>query len=294
MYFLKINIILLVLVYLVCIPAVDASEVRIHSDHTDLHVGDTITLEVFLDSEDQIFNAVEADIVFPSELLTLKKIEDKDSSVTFWVEKPKYDGQSKIHFSGITPGGFTSSDARLLELQFEVIKEGQSAVLIQNSKTLLHDGSGTEVIARAGNVHIAVTQGSSTILASGYQDRELPEDFTPVIITDPDVFDGESFLVFATEDKGSGIQSYEIKEGLFGRYKQGVSPYKINHQTLNRKIFVKAIDNEGNERIAIVYPQNKEPWHQNKSVIFSILIVCVLTLIPLLIFIRKRQKPYSV
>jgi hypothetical protein len=95
-------------------------------------------------------------------------------------------------------------------------------------------------------------------------------------------------MTFETEDKGSGLHHFEVKEGLFGSYIVATSPYKLKHQSRDVKVYVKAIDANGNQRIVIVYPQNKEAWYQNKNAIAGILIVCVLTLLMFLFYTRKR------
>jgi len=59
--------------------------------------------------------------------------------------------------------------------------------------------------------------------------------------------DGKYFLVFSTQDKGSGVDHYEVREGRFGGFSEVSSPYILKYQSLDKKIFVKAIDKFGNE-----------------------------------------------
>ena len=115
------------------------------------------------------------------------------------------------------------------------------------------------------------------------KDTESPENFIPVISNDPNVFDGKFFLVFATQDKGSGIDRYEVREGESGSFFSAQSPYRIKDQSLGVKIFVKAIDKNGNEKIAEVPAQKMALWKQN-SLVFGILLV-----LALLVFLYRKK-----
>jgi hypothetical protein len=262
---------------------------KIESDFSTVHVGDLLTVKVSIDTQKQTLNAIETDLVFPSDLLDFVSSEVGEGVVTVWLRTPQEVTDGRVSFSGITPGGFMQDDAQVVTLTFKVVAEGQGVIETKNTQLLLHDGLGTEALVRPQNVHIAVVEGVSTIQKKLYYDDELPEFFTPTIERDVDVFSGALFLVFSTLDKNSGLSHFEVKEGLFGTYKTAESPYRIIHQNLSRKIFVKAIDTNQNERIAIVYPQRTLAWHQNIFIITSILIVCVLTLVLVGGYYRRKH-----
>lgn len=76
-----------------------------------------------------------------------------------------------------------------------------------------------------------------------------PKMWINKMFSDPAIFDGKYFLVFATQDKGSGISHYEVCEGGKRKCAIAESPYLLQNQKLNQKIFVKAVDKNGNEYI---------------------------------------------
>ena len=78
------------------------------------------------------------------------------------------------------------------------------------------------------------------------------------------------FLSFATADKTSGIDYYEIKEGKRD-FKKATSPYLLEEQKLGRKILVKAYDKAGNWQEAEIKPPYKITW-QNVLAIILVLI----------------------
>ena len=86
-------------------------------------------------------------------------------------------------------------------------------------------------------------------------DSTPPEEFTPVIGSDPTIFGGAKFLSFSTVDKTAGISHYMVKVGLFSFLKQATSPYQLNRPLIGDNITVQAIDNAGNIRTqTITFP----------------------------------------
>lgn len=266
--------------------SVSASVLKIETDFNVLHVGDVFVVEVVADTEMRTINAIETTIMFPAELLSYVSSDEGDSVVNLWIQKPKLNGSDRVSFSGITPGGFTQKKAPILALTFKVIKEGQANIEILDSTLLLNDGLGTADSVREENVHISVLAGDSKVVVNTV-DEEIPEHFNPEIIQDPDVYSGKYALIFATADKGSGLDHFEVKEGWFGSYRVSESPYEVMHQALDRKIFIKAIDRMGNVRIEIINPQNAKPWYKHREIIATILLTCVLVLLGVLVLKRR-------
>lgn len=265
--------------YTNCVTATFAATVKVESDFRNFHVGDVFSLEIVVDTEEKTVNAVDVTVQFPAEFLTYQEYDDGASVLNVWIDKPAFNMFNQIHLAGITPGGFNGNTVQIITLLFKVIQTGQGNVDITAAKFLLHDGEGTEATVTVQNLHLASTEGESNIRVFTVDD-ELPESFTPTILFDPDVYNGQAVLIFSTKDKGSGLDHFKIKEGMFGNYIKSESPYLIKYQDLDRKIFIKAIDKNGNERTEILYPQTTQPWYK-QVLIISILIGCVLIFIPL-------------
>lgn len=266
-----------------------AAVIKVESDFNALHVGDVFTVDVAIDTEKQTLNAIETEIIFPNDLLEYVSSDDGDSVISLWIQKPNFHDSNIVTLSGITPGGFIQKDAKLLSLTFKVLQVGQGNIENINTKLLLHDGLGTETITKYQNLHLSIVEGDSSIVVNAV-DEEIPEHFNPEIIQDEDVFEGKYALIFSTKDKGSGMGHYEVREGWFGDYQNAESPYELKYQSLDKKIFIKAIDLVGNERVEILYPQNWKPWYEQTGVIVSILILCVLTLFIFWRFFRFQLK----
>lgn len=250
-----------------------------------VQAGDVISMVLVLNTEGKPVNAIAADVLYSKDTLELSKIIDGDSFVNFWVQPPVELEKGKISFSGITPGGITGRDIVVLELEFKAKKEGVGSLMCAQVQVLLHDGLGTPLETSLVPLSLNILgQSSIALVKTEYVDTEAPEPFTPHIMTDTDVFDGQKFLVFATEDKGSGIDYYEVKEGEFGSYERSESPYKIKNQALHKVFFIRAVDKEGNEYVASIYPQNQIPWQQTPLGKAAVVLVCLI----ILLFLSRR------
>ena len=98
-----------------------------------------------------------------------------------------------------------------------------------------------------------------TLLPIPIVDKESPESFVPEIAIDTFLFDKKWFLVFTTQDKGSGIDYYEVKEtrwsiiNIISKWNYAESPYILKDQQLKSCIFVKAFDKAGNEKVVMIH-----------------------------------------
>ena len=281
-------IVLVVVSYTYCVTESLAATVKVESDFRNFHIGDIFSIEVIVDTEGEILNAVELEVMFPDEFLAYEDYDDGASVLNVWIDRPTVHDQKQIHLAGITPGGFIGNKETLITLNFKVIQTGQGNVAITNANFLLHDGLGTQAVVKTQNLHLAATAGQSAIIVNKVDD-EMPESFNPEIIFDDDVYDGQAVLIFSTKDKGSGLDYFEVKEGMFGSYAPAVSPYRIKHQALTRNIYIKAVDKNGNERTEILYPHTAQPWPKHVFVIMSILILCVL----IYLLQYRRFRPWS-
>jgi len=256
------------------------------SDQTVYGQNDSVVVNVFLDTDSETVNTVSGE-VYVGDTATIEGVREGNSSILFWIEKPKINTQENIiSFSGIVPGGIQGKNTFL----FSIVVNPKSSEAIQfsmkDSLVLLHDGLGTEKSTSFIPKTIFISDDLNFVSTiQTLTDVEAPEDFSPEIIQDPNLYDSQYVLVFATQDKGSGLDRYEVKEGFFGKYTESVSPYIIKNKNLTKTLFVKAIDRFGNERVAIVHPQ-KKIFNENFILIFSILVIVFISIL----YFRKRSS----
>ncbi|KND49102.1 MAG: hypothetical protein AB200_01570 [Parcubacteria bacterium C7867-005] len=237
--------------------------------------GGTFLLDVFVDTKNESINAVEGKIIFPGNILELEGIRDGGSVINFWIKKPVKSSLGGVEFSGITPGGFVGRNKKLFSLVFKVLNSGQASISVLDGVFLKNDGSGSRTSTEVYPFVLDVSDEQSSVTFSKLEDSFPPEDFEPMIGQNVDIFDNKYFIVFSTQDKISGIDKYEVKEGYLGRYLTAESPHLLSNQSLNKKIFVRAVDLRGNTRVAVVVPDNYKRWYEHYFLFGIILIVIV-------------------
>lgn len=235
--------------------------------------GKVFSVVVNIDAKKPV-NAIQAVIFIPEELTPVGIVEG-NSIINLWVEKPNFDESSRfLTFSGIIPGGFQGEKEPLLIVKFKTTKqEGKTYLSFDKNKAkvYLHTPEAAEDSLELENFVLPIADGKGNIGAEAI-DRDPPEDFKPEISHDPNIFENRWFLVFATQDKGFGIARYEVCEGSKTKCAFAESPYLLLNQNLNQKIFVKAVDKAGNERIVALPPQNVLPWYENYFIIGIIML----------------------
>jgi len=289
-----------ILVFISVLPCAKAGETFFSAASQEIPIGEPFEADFFLNTEDENINAMEGKVMFPADLLELQEIRDGNSIISLWVERPANKRAGEISFSGIIPGGYQGSKGFIFSMIFKAKQEGQGVIDIKESRVLRNDGLGTETSLAIADFPFVI---SKTVLVSPppvipIVDNDPPELFTPYVSRDPNMFDNKYFLVFATQDKGLGIDHYEILEfrnwklefrkmlrrifkfipnskfQILGSYRNVESPYVLNDQELKSLIYVKAVDKAGNERVATMPPQHPLRWYEN-YLVWGIIVVVI-------------------
>ena len=262
-------------------------------------------VDVMVDAGNDNLNAFGGSISFPNRLLEVKSINDGDSIVNFWIDRPSSSstgaGAGIISWNGITPQGFRGvlgpyegeRPGKIFSVVFSPISAGSGSITPSNVKMLINDGKGTQAGVSASPLAFSVTGGGSAGNAPARRDLNPPEDFKPEIASDPSIFDGRYFLAFAATDKESGIDHYEVletrnQEPGTGKWTNAESPYLLEDQTLSSFIFVKAVDKSGNERTEVLKPTHPAiVWYENAAL--WIIIIAALILIGIAILWKRKS-----
>lgn len=246
-----------------------AAKLNLTSQIQKVGISQQFQADLILDTEDEDINAIEGKVMFPADLLVLKEVRDGNSIINLWLERPT-NKQGEVRFSGIIPGGYSGERGLIFSLVFQGQKEGEEVIEVAEARALLNDGKGTEAKLSISPDQFLVSKEPSTLREEtlNLQDIDPPESFGLEIEQSAEIFEGKYFLVFNTQDKGSGIDHYEIQENKKPNIEDqkwilGKSPYLLQDQKLKSYIYVKVIDRAGNERIAELPPQNLRPGYEN-------------------------------
>ncbi len=265
---------------------VSAAEFYFGSQGTEVPIRQFFEVGVFLDTKNETINAFEGEIIFPTGAVTLGEVRDGNSMVSLWVEKPRLTAEGVVSFSGIIPGGFSGQKGYLFSLILESTDLGTFTIESRNEMVYLNDGQGTMTgVTRSPLTLTASITSSTEAIFLPVRDTEPPESFSITLVTDQHIFDGKHAIVFATQDKGSGVSEYQVAEQYHSFWKflsdspelswvSATSPYLLLDQTLRSTVYVKALDYSGNERVITLSPSGIA-WYE-KYVIWCILGLLIL------------------
>lgn len=236
-----------------------AAELKFKKTAETVNIGDTFDVSLVLNTEEEYINAVEISLKY-SDNLELQNISDGNSIINLWLSKPKLENsQNFIFLSGLIPGGIRTSDGVVLNLTLKSLSSGQGSVQIENAKIFLNDPDTSEAKIKTANLNFEIQNNPSN--ASQSQKLILdflpPDEFKIYLSKDRNIFNNSWFISFNAQDKGSGINRYEIREkflGFWGDWKIGESPYPLSDQLLLSIMEVRAVDNTDMKRTVVLIP----------------------------------------
>lgn len=258
------------------------------------------SLDLFLDAEGEPINALEGKLVFDKIFLEALSVSDGNSIINLWAEKPQIKDNTII-FSGIIPGAYINNNGLILSATFKAKQTGATEIKISEARALLNDGQATPAKLTLSPLSLK-TNATGTAAEPSLADKEAPEDFKPAVSSNPDLFDNKYFLVFASQDKNSGLDYYAVYESFWPKNKNQISPddwqkadspYLLKDQKLSSYIYIKAVDRAGNQRLVELKPTHpffSQTLLTNKLFFAIIIIIIAVVLIGVIRFKFKPKK----
>ncbi|MFH1759197.1 MAG: cohesin domain-containing protein [Patescibacteria group bacterium] len=112
----------------------------------------TFEASIYMDTRGESINAVELNLKFPPDKLSIIKPSGGESFFSIWPEVPVYsntDGTVKL--VGGIPNGIITESGLITTITFKAKQTGQATIeILPSSKVLANDGRGTDVLARSG------------------------------------------------------------------------------------------------------------------------------------------------
>ncbi|MCX6737597.1 MAG: hypothetical protein NTX26_02610, partial [Candidatus Parcubacteria bacterium] len=139
-------------------PQAKAANFVIGTASSTCRVGSSITLNILLNSPDIAANAVQGDITYHFDSLSLASINIKDTLIQFWVHTPVINNASgTVSFEGaiMTPG-YLGKTGRILSLIFNCRQEGITPISFSSGSILANDGKGTSILDNLSSLNITI------------------------------------------------------------------------------------------------------------------------------------------
>lgn len=294
-----IGVILFFLIFLLNVKNVSAAELSLKSNNEQVFVGDTVSVDVLINTEGEAVNVVEGNIVVSNglDLIEIKDLSIANSILKQWVRNPSWSKKDgTISFIGGLPGGFQAKSASLFRIFFTAQTSGQITFLPSDIKVYANDGLATPVGTHVTPLIINVSTSDilpvkdelKTLITKDYQ---APTDINIDLGQDPALFDGQKFINISASDLDSGIAYFEVKEGNRDPVKTNNS-YVLQNQNNLEPIIIFAFDKAGNISKKVLSPNYSGNTNNNLLIVINLVLILGLVLSGLIMFqiIKKRKK----
>ena len=279
----------LLLVWL--IPAsTEAARLYLDPPRAVLQEGDATIIAVRLDVDQdsgECVNAADVVITYPDSIQAVDTTT-RNSIFPVWVERPVInEARNQVTFAGGIPNGYCGrieGDPGITNVIAEIVfrapgnnfgPESSSGLvnidIASETSLYANDGFGTQLTPETFGATVSILPGRGIQVRDPWSlivqaDTIPPEPFSIQLERDGTLFDGDYYIVFNTSDKQSGIAVFEVMEEPLAEYnlfrfgqvgapwREAKSPYRLQDQTLNSTIRVRAIDKAGNEYVATLVP----------------------------------------
>ncbi len=159
---------------------VEAATLFASSPTTQVKSGDSFDVTVRVDSQGQSFNAAQATVQFPKDLLQIKSVDftSAASAFNFWVEEPTFSNTAgTLNFIGGATNGLNGAAIPLLKITFVSKNSGNAVVSLNDGAITAADGSGTNILSSVQPVRIMVL---TTVLGAAQPSSVTTTTTTPV------------------------------------------------------------------------------------------------------------------
>ena len=162
------------------------------------NVGDIINVSILVDTQNVPINSAEANISFPSDILSVVSVNKTNSVFTFWVQEPTFSNvDGTISLSGGLPTpGYNGSLGKVSGISFRVKKAGLVSLSFASGAVRANDGLGTDVLQNSKPASFVIKP-----------QVEAPPAVVPETITTPTVMTPLTVNTTPTNSNGAQISS---------------------------------------------------------------------------------------
>ncbi len=165
-----------------------AATLNFLGDKDALAVGDTFSVDVKVDSQDQGINAAQATVKFNQSVLTVDHVDKTGSIFNFWLADPSIDNVAgKVAFIGGSTNGFSGKSIQVLRIVFKTKGTGTTRLAFDDAAVTASDGTGTNILTQTTGLDISSLSAADLIATSGPSLLTRRPDLAQQLPAAPDV-----------------------------------------------------------------------------------------------------------
>src|SRR3989344_2469602 len=125
-----VGVLLLSIFYFLFSYSVYAAQFQLVTPQHTIPLNSRFRIDMQLDTQGYEVNALEGKLIFSSEAIKLIAIEEGNSIVPLWIERPRELSPGAVSFSGVMPAGFSGGAGHILSFVFRTQKSGEEAIVV--------------------------------------------------------------------------------------------------------------------------------------------------------------------
>jgi hypothetical protein len=145
-----------------------AATLNFLGDKDVLAVGDTFSVDVKVDSQDQGINAAQATVKFNQSVLDVDHVDKTGSVFNFWLADPAIDNTNgKVSFIGGSTNGFSGKSIQILRIVFKTKGTGTTRLAFNDAAVTASDGTGTNILTQTNGLDVNSVSVADLVAAAG-------------------------------------------------------------------------------------------------------------------------------
>lgn len=141
----------------------EAATVRIVPQEQTVYVGDTVKVDILLDTDGELLNAGDIIVTYDTTILEAKNVTRGNSIFTLWTEEPRIENGS-VSFQGGKPLGFSGENNIIGQVLFTVMSPGITTLTFNDeTRVLKHDGLGSKADLRFASAIFTTAEFPDTL-----------------------------------------------------------------------------------------------------------------------------------
>jgi len=111
--------------------------------------GETVNIDIKINSEGEGVNAAQGKINWPANILEFIEVSKEGSAFNFWLEEPTLSSASNsLSFIGGAAKGISGEALQVLKIKFKIVSAETAEVSISDAAVTASDGKGTNVLSK--------------------------------------------------------------------------------------------------------------------------------------------------
>ncbi len=134
-----------------------AATLYVVSDAKSAKIGSEFSVNIKVDTDEGSINATQAVLHFPSNIVSVVKVDKTNSIFNFWVEEPvASDENGTVSFTAGTTKGVSGNALQVLTIRFKAAGAGIADIVLTDAAVTASDGKGTNILSAVQGVVVTV------------------------------------------------------------------------------------------------------------------------------------------